>query len=70
MKLARKITLALALLAVGVLALMETLEVRRELERSAEDMRHDHLLLGHTIAGSIGKAWQQAGEEEALSLLD
>ncbi|KFE62364.1 sensor histidine kinase [Hyalangium minutum] len=70
MKLARKLTLALALLAVGVLALMETLEVRRELERSAEDMRHDHRLLGHTIAGSIGKAWQQSGEDEALSLLD
>ena len=33
-------------------------------------MRHDHRLLGHTIAGSIGKAWQQAGEGEALSLLE
>jgi len=69
-KLARKITLALALLSICVLALMETLEVRRELERSAVDMRHDHRLLGHTLAGSIGKAWQQAGEEEALALLE
>jgi two-component system NtrC family sensor kinase len=69
-KLARKITLALALLAIAVLATMKTLEVRRELERSATDMRHDHRLLGHTIAGSIGKAWQQAGEAEALSLLE
>ncbi|MFL5344290.1 MAG: sensor histidine kinase [Hyalangium sp.] len=70
MKLARKITLALALLAIAVLATMETLEVRRELARSAVDMRHDHRLIGHTVAGSIGKAWQQEGEAEALSLLE
>jgi two-component system, NtrC family, sensor kinase len=69
-KLARKITLALALLAIFVIAAMETLEVRRELDRSAVDMRHDHRLLGHTIAGSIGKAWQQEGEGEALALLE
>ena len=70
MKLARKITLALTLLAIVVITVLETFEVRRELERSALDMRHDHRLLGHTVAGSIGRAWSQAGEREALLLLD
>ncbi|WP_224362565.1 sensor histidine kinase [Hyalangium versicolor] len=70
MKLARKISLTLALLAIAVLAVMESLEVSHELERSATDRRHDHRLLGHTIAGSIGKAWQQEGEGEALALLE
>ena len=70
MKLARKITLALTLLAIAVITVLEIFEVRRELERSARDMRHDHRLLGHTLAGSIGKAWSEAGEQEALMLLD
>ncbi|KFE72208.1 sensor histidine kinase [Hyalangium minutum] len=70
MKLARKITLALTLLAIVVIAVLEVFEVRRELARSELDMRHDHRLLGHTLAGSIGKAWSQAGEQEALMLLD
>ena len=70
MKLARKITLALTLLAIAVITALEVFEVRRELARSELDMRHDHRLLGHTLAGSIGKAWSQAGEREALMLLD
>ncbi|ADO72316.1 sensor histidine kinase [Stigmatella aurantiaca] len=70
MKLARKITIALTLLAIAVMTVLETLEVRRELERSAIDMQHDHRLLGHTLAGSIARAWQEEGEAEALTLLD
>ncbi|WP_225409556.1 sensor histidine kinase [Stigmatella hybrida] len=70
MKLARKITLALTLLAIAVMTVLETLEVRRELDRSAIDMRHDHRLLGHTLAGSIARAWQEEGEAEALTLLE
>ncbi|MBU8897938.1 HAMP domain-containing histidine kinase [Corallococcus sp. M34] len=70
MKLARKITLALVLLAVAVMAGLQTFQVERELARSAIDMQHDHRLLGHTLAGSIGKAWQLAGESEALTLLN
>ncbi len=69
MRLARKFTLALVLLAVAVMAGLQYFQVRRELERSALDMQHDHRLLGHTLAGSIGKAWQLAGEREALTLL-
>ncbi|MFY1828120.1 sensor histidine kinase [Myxococcus fulvus] len=70
MRLARKFTLALVLLAVAVIAALQVIQVRRELERSALDMQHDHRLLGHTLAGTIGKAWQLAGEREALNLLN
>ncbi|MCY1016954.1 sensor histidine kinase [Pyxidicoccus sp. MSG2] len=69
MRLARKFTLALVLLAVAVISGLQYIQVRRELERSALDMQHDHRLLGHTLAGAIGKAWQLAGEREALTLL-
>src|SRR5262245_3727330 len=33
-------------------------------------MRQDHLLLGRTLAGSLRKAWQLEGEQEALALLE
>jgi len=69
MKLARKIVLALVLLAFAVIAGLETIEVRRELARSALDMQHDHRLLGHTLGGSFVRAWEMEGEEEALTLL-
>ncbi|MGZ3459582.1 MAG: sensor histidine kinase [Archangium sp.] len=69
MKLARKITLALVLLAFAYIAGLETIEVQRELERSALDMQHDHRLLGHTMGGSFVRAWELDGEDEALTLL-
>ncbi|HLK99577.1 MAG TPA: HAMP domain-containing sensor histidine kinase [Myxococcaceae bacterium] len=70
MKVARKITSGLTLFAIVVITVLETFEVRRELQRSALDMRNDHRLLGHTLAGSIGRAWVEAGEQEALTLLE
>ncbi|MCE9672247.1 HAMP domain-containing histidine kinase [Myxococcus stipitatus] len=70
MRLARKFTLALVLLAVAVIAALQVIQVRRELERSALDMQHDHRLLGHTLAGAMAQAWQLAGEREALTLLN
>jgi two-component system NtrC family sensor kinase len=69
MKLARKITLALVLLAFAVIAGLETIEVQRELARSALDMQHDHRLLGHSLGGSFVRAWETEGEERALTLL-
>ena len=70
MKVARKITSGLTLFAIVVITVLETFEVRRELQRSALDMRNDHRLLGHTLAGSLGRAWVEAGEAEALTLLN
>ncbi|MBM7113485.1 sensor histidine kinase [Archangium primigenium] len=69
MKLARKIVLALVLLAFAVIAGLETIEVRRELARSMRDMEHDHRLLGHMLGGSFVRAWELEGEEEALHIL-
>jgi signal transduction histidine kinase len=69
-KVARKITSGLTLFAIVVITVLETFEVRRELQRSSLDMRYDHRLLGHTLAGSIGRAWVQSGEDEALALLE
>ncbi len=69
MNLARKITLALVLLAFAVIAGLETVEVQRELARSALDMQHDHRLLGHSLGGSFVRAWETEGEEQALTLL-
>jgi two-component system, NtrC family, sensor kinase len=69
-RLARKITLALTLLAVLVLTAQSAAEALRDWERVPTEMRQDHLLLGRTLAGSLRKAWELEGEEEALALLD
>jgi len=69
MKFARKLILALVLLAFAVIAGLETVEVRRELSRASQDMQHDHRLLGHTLGGSFVRAWELEGEEQALMLL-
>jgi signal transduction histidine kinase len=69
MKVARRISLALAFLAILVITGLELVQVQLELRRSAEDMRHDHRLLGHTLGGSLTNAWQPEGERDALTLL-
>ena len=69
MKLARKIVLALVLLAFAVVAGLETVEARNELARFALDMRHDHRLLGHTLGGSFVRAWELEGQNVALAML-
>ncbi|HEX5748149.1 MAG TPA: HAMP domain-containing sensor histidine kinase [Archangium sp.] len=69
MTLARKLVFALVLLAFAVIAGLETVEVRRELSRSAQDMQHDHRLLGHALSGSFVRAWELEGGEQALLLL-
>ena len=69
MTLARKLVFALVLLAFAVIAGLETVEVRRELERSAQDMQHDHRLLGHALSGSFVRSWELEGGEQALLLL-
>ncbi|QRN98830.1 HAMP domain-containing histidine kinase [Archangium violaceum] len=69
MKLARKITLALVLLAFAVIAGLETVEVQRELARSALDMRNDHRLLGYTVGGAFVRTWELEGEDEARAVL-
>jgi signal transduction histidine kinase len=69
-RLARKITLALTLLAIAVLIADSAAGALRTWERVPREMRQNHLLLGRTLAGSLRKAWQLEGEQEALALLD
>ena len=58
MRLARKITLALTLLAVVVLIAESAAEALRVWERVPTEMRQNHLLLGRTLTGSLRKAWK------------
>ncbi len=62
--------MVLALLAIAVLAALQAFSVTREVRLSALDTEKDHLLLGHTLAGSLARAWARDGEPEALTLLD
>jgi len=69
MNLARKITLALALLAFAVIAGLESNEVQREMARSAQGMQADHRLLGHTLGSSFVRVWEVEGKAQAVALL-
>jgi len=69
-RLARKITLALTLLAIMVLIAESSAEALRVWERVPTEMKQNHLLLGRTLTGSLRKAWKLEGEKEALALLD
>ncbi len=60
---------SLVLLAFAVIAGLETVEVQRELARSALDMRSDHRLLGYMVGGSFVRTWELEGEDEARAVL-
>lgn len=70
MTLARRMTLALGLLACAVLAAEAVLEVRREQTLALEDMAHDHRLLARTLGAALAREWRQEGRAEALALLE
>jgi signal transduction histidine kinase len=70
MNLARKITLALALLAFAVIAGLESSEVQREMSRSAQSMQSYHRLLGHTVGSSFVRVWEMEGKAQAVTLLE
>jgi len=68
-RLARKIVLAVGLLAILVIAGLETFGVVRELRTFAADMEHDHRVLGETLGAAVGRAWALGGRGEALDLV-
>ncbi|HEX4382594.1 MAG TPA: HAMP domain-containing sensor histidine kinase [Myxococcales bacterium] len=70
MTVARTFALTFALLALVVLFAQSLFLVRLEDARAAERRRTAHQLLGLTLAGSIGAAWQQEGADEAQRLVD
>lgn len=69
MKLARKLTLALVLGILLVLAANAAFRVRRELALFENDSRRDSLLLGRMLAGSVARLWPTIGEAQALDLV-
>ena len=56
MQLARKIVLALGVLAVFVIVGLEAVGVVRELRATTADMEHDHRLLGETLSAADAEA--------------
>lgn len=69
MKLARKISIALGLMAFATLVVLGTLLIRWDRDRSNEDMEHDHRLLGRVLVGAVAQSWMVSGEGGAMSLL-
>ena len=70
MKLARKISIALGLMAFATLVVLSALLMRWDSDRSSEDIEHDHSLLGRVLVGAVDQAWHRAGEVGALSVLE
>jgi two-component system, NtrC family, sensor kinase len=70
MKLARKLTLALMVGILLVLAGNAAYRVQREIALFERDSRRDSLLLGRTLAGSVARVWPTVGESQALDLVE
>ena len=70
MRLAQRLTLAVILALVSVLALHGWHRVRRESALLDREGRRDHLLLGRALGLGMTVARRRAGESEALALVD
>ena len=70
MKLTRKLTAALILGILIVLAVNAALRVRREIALFERDSRRDSLLIGRMLAGSVERVWPSLGEAQALDLVE
>ncbi|MCC6750619.1 MAG: HAMP domain-containing protein [Deltaproteobacteria bacterium] len=70
MKLARKLTLALVLGMCAVLAVHSYLRVQREVDYFQEDMKRDHLAIGHAFGAAVAEAWRNSGEDRALEIVE
>jgi signal transduction histidine kinase len=69
-KLARRIVLALALLAGLIIATLETVEARRELADEREERVRQHVLLGRAAGASFAQALERGGEAEARATVE
>ncbi|MDO9020960.1 MAG: HAMP domain-containing sensor histidine kinase [Deltaproteobacteria bacterium] len=70
MRLAQRLTLAVILALVSVLALHGWHRARRESALLDREGRRDHLLLGRALGTGMTEAWRRAGESAALALVD
>lgn len=70
MRLTRKLTAALILGILIVLAINSAVRVRREIALFERDSRRDSLLIGRMLAGSVERVWTSLGEAQALDLVE
>lgn len=70
MRLAQRLTFAVVLAMVAVLALHGWHRVRRESALLDREGRRDHLLLGRALGLGMTETWRRAGEGAALALVD
>jgi hypothetical protein len=70
MRLARKLTLALVLGILVVLAGNAVFRVRREIQLFESDSQRDSLLMGRVLAGAVERVWPSLGEEQALDVVE
>lgn len=69
MKIVPKLTLAMALGALAVMAVHTALRVIREVDLFESDMRQDHEVLGHAVAAGFVDVWTHTGRREAMRML-
>jgi hypothetical protein len=69
-RLALKVVLATVLGTLAVLVVFGYLRMRRELALFDSDIRHDHALIGTTLALCVASTWSTAGAERALGLVE
>ena len=69
MKLTAKLTGALALAMMAVLAVNAWVRLEREVGLFESGMRRHAHVFGHALANDVGWAWRTAGEAQALELV-
>ncbi len=69
MRLARKLTIVLALGVAVVLAVFGLLGVQREVVLYENDMRRDQHLMGRALSAAVAEVWRLDGQKRALELI-
>jgi signal transduction histidine kinase len=70
MKVARTLTILLALVALVVMSGLTLVLVFAELSYLADDMEADHLAIGRALAPAVADEWQDRGPEAARAMLE
>ncbi len=69
MRIARTLTVAVVLSTASVLGVNLYLRVQRESALFESDMRHDHEILGKSLAVAVSDVWQTGGADQARGFL-
>src|SRR5262245_43228996 len=69
MKLVRRLTAYLLLVFCGVFAIDAWRGISDHLSLFAEDIRHDHLVLGEAFSAAVEETWHARGRERAFELI-